>query len=115
MDDSLDCVKKVVGMEEGESDYSVVHLGAETQGLPAFHRIVGEDEVTFNHYQFCHCFVLLVLGTANSYIPFTVGDKTVLQPRGNGTCDLFQHLESFRFSSNHISTLRDSGENISSH
>ena len=33
-------------MEEGESDYSVVHLGPETQGLPAFHRIVGEDEVT---------------------------------------------------------------------
>ena len=32
-------------MEEGESDYSVVHLGPETQGLPAFHRIVGEDEV----------------------------------------------------------------------
>ena len=38
--------KQVVGMEEGESDYSVVHLGPETQGLPAFHRIVGEDEVT---------------------------------------------------------------------
>ena len=37
---------QVVGMEEGESDYSVVHLGPETQGLPAFHRIVGEDEVT---------------------------------------------------------------------
>ena len=36
---------QVVGMEEGESDYSVVHLGPETQGLPAFHRIVGEDEV----------------------------------------------------------------------
>ena len=41
-----DFVEKVVGMEEGESDYSVVHLGPETQGLPAFHRIVGEDEVT---------------------------------------------------------------------
>ena len=40
-----DFVQKVVGMEEGESDYSVVHLGPETQGLPAFHRIVGEDEV----------------------------------------------------------------------
>ena len=37
---------QVVGMEEGESDYSVVHLGPETQGLPAFHRIVGEDEVS---------------------------------------------------------------------
>ena len=46
MDGTLDCVEKVVGMEEGESDYSVVHLGPETQGLPAFHRIVGEDEVT---------------------------------------------------------------------
>ena len=65
MDEDATFCLKVVGMEEGESDYSVVHLGAETQGLPAFHRIVGEDEVTFNHYQFCHCFVLLVLGTAN--------------------------------------------------
>ena len=45
MDGTLDYVEKVVGMEEGESDYSVVHLGPETQGLPAFHRIVGEDEV----------------------------------------------------------------------
>ena len=50
MDEDATFCLKVVGMEEGESDYSVVHLGAETQGLPAFHRIVGEDEVTFNHY-----------------------------------------------------------------
>ena len=48
MDEDATFCLKVVGMEEGESDYSVVHLGAETQGLPAFHRIVGEDEVTFN-------------------------------------------------------------------
>jgi len=41
---------EVVGMEEGESDYSVVHLGPETQGLPAFHRIVGEDETGTRQY-----------------------------------------------------------------
>ena len=32
----------VVGMEENESDYSIVHLTPEGQGLPAFHRLVGE-------------------------------------------------------------------------
>ena len=32
----------VVGMEESESDYSIVHLTPEGQGLPAFHRLVGE-------------------------------------------------------------------------
>ena len=51
MDGTLDCVEKVVGMEECESDYSVVHLGPETQGLPAFHRIVGEDEVNLLLFQ----------------------------------------------------------------
>ena len=53
MDSTLDCVEKVVGMEECESDYSVVHLGPETQGLPAFHRIVGEDEVTLLLFPLC--------------------------------------------------------------
>lgn len=33
-----------VGVEEGESDYSIVHLSPGEVGLPAFHRIVGEAE-----------------------------------------------------------------------
>ena len=36
----------VMSLEEGESDYSIVHLAApeEEAGLPAFHRIVGQAE-----------------------------------------------------------------------
>ena len=76
---TLDCVEKVVGMEECESDYSVVHLGPETQGLPAFHRIVGEDEVT-SPFLASLC---LVKGNAVAFLilmPFTDGDEAVLQP-----------------------------------
>ena len=60
---------QVVGMEEGESDYSVVHLGPETQGLPAFHRIVGEDEVSGISLS---SFDILIFSTAGSLVALTV-------------------------------------------
>ena len=77
-------------MEEGESDYSVVHLGPETQGLPAFHRIVGEDEVIVfvaPKINFSLTFFSLFCMKANTWyvaililILFTDGDEAVLQP-----------------------------------
>ena len=86
-------------MEEGESDYSVVHLGPETQGLPAFHRIVGEDEVGGISLTSFEILIFII------YNPFAVRDKAVLQPRSNGTSDFNEHLEPHCVPGNHVSTL----------